>query len=149
MKALSLILTILLLTACASKKQVSVIDMSFDIAEEKGKLYASFLKNKGYKFDFGTTATSSSETSLIINKKDITCGKGEAAGMVVKYGDIKGPFIVIPKAKFTKFYIVCKIDTTLAGDYYVNFEKIYNTKDKESILPHEVIAEKQKWILAN
>ena len=85
MKSVIFLITVLLFTACGSKKKVNVSDKTFEV-EKVAKFYATFLKDKGKKFDFGTTVTSTGKTPAVIFKKDITCGKGEKVGKVVKIG---------------------------------------------------------------
>ncbi len=133
------------MTSCGSVR-VDVKGQSYNV---KGavKLYAASLKDKKLKYDLGINGTSIGETPMIIEKGDLSCGKGDTQGRIIKIGRVKAPYIVFKMGEFTNFYIVCKLDTKVKGQYYLQISKLYKTANKDSIVPTEVEAANIKWII--
>lgn len=143
MKAILALLTVLILTSCGTKRIVMVKNDSYDIGN-RAKIYVTSIKDKGKKFDIGLSITSTTDERLIIQKSDLGCGKGEVTGSIIKYGKLRGPFVVISSGHMRNFYLVCRVDTDTEGDFFVSFNKVYDTK-KNSIAPSKVVLKDLKW----
>lgn len=130
MKLFLLLTSALVLFSCASKPVV-LKTHEYDL-KDTAKFTVNFLKDKSNRMDIGLLGISTKEDAVVIKKDEIICGKGTEAGVISKFAKAENdPFIVLPKAIFKEFVIVCKNPNfaTIIGNAYLEIKNIYAFTD--------------------
>ncbi|MBA2404893.1 MAG: hypothetical protein H0V66_09000 [Bdellovibrionales bacterium] len=139
-------LSILVAAISCSSKPITLKTHEYHVGDA-AKLTVQFVKDKVTRIDIGLLGLSTKEDAVVLKKEDMGCGKGIEAGAITKFGKaVDDPFIVLPKAIFKEFYIVCESPNfgSIVGNAYIEIKKVYSFNNGS---PGKVIASDIKLVL--
>jgi len=145
MKFLITIATLSLLTACGHSRVMT------DPATTAGKdglakLYVSWVKDKGDKWDMEVQLKNTSDKHIIILLNDISCARGETQGMLRHtFFNTGERTIQFSPGQFKSFIAVCTLPGDVTGDFSVTVAKVWDNPSSDGKTPGKEIGGAITW----